>query len=296
MLLIGGAGYVGSVLYRELSKTRTVRCVDIGRRGNPGNVPYQNSDYANLSHDALACHDDVILLAGHSSVAECANDPRGAFRNNVVAFQQLLERLNAHQRLIYASSSSVYSGFGATAASEDMNAGNAYDASKYMIDMLASISGKRTYGLRFGTVNGPSPNIRKELMLNSMVGSAINDGFVRIANPKVHRPILGINDLALAVIATLNGDGTPGIYNLASANSTVANYGAIVAAELDVPLVLGESTPTYDFSISSDKFCNEYSFTFSETALSITRDLVQAHGGNGRSDDAVHTAEALSGV
>ena len=39
------------------------------------------------------------------------------------------------------------------------------------------MSGKRTYGLRFGTVDGPSPNSRNDLMLNRMVDTALNDGF-----------------------------------------------------------------------------------------------------------------------
>jgi nucleoside-diphosphate-sugar epimerase len=296
MLLIGSCGYVGSTLYGELSKTRNITCVDIGRRGNPGNVSHLNLDYADLSQGELSTHQDIILLAGHSSVAECASDPTGAFNNNVVAFQRLLERLDNDQRLIYASSSSVYSGFGAAAASEDMPPGNMYDFTKLANDTMVTLSDKRCYGLRFGTVNGPSPNLRTDVMLNKMWHTAANNGYVQIANPKVRRPILGINDLTRAVTAILDGDGAPGIYNLASFNDEVAHLGAVVADQMDVPLILGESSPAYDFEITTHKFQEAYNFQFQETAISIVQSLVGAYGGNGRSDDPVHANAALSSV
>jgi nucleoside-diphosphate-sugar epimerase len=285
ILLIGSCGYIGTPLYSMLTKMDAkVHCIDICRRGNPASIPVQVTDYGLLRYEDLIHYDTVILLAGHSSVADATADPNGAFRNNVVQFHRLLELLKDHQRLIYASSSSVYSGFGATVASEDAVAQtNMYDFSKLVDDALATMSGKQCYGLRFGTVNGPSANIRNDLMLNRMVDTALREKQVVIQNPKVRRPVLGIHDLARAVSAIVNGDGAPGIYNLASFNSTVASLGATVADELNVPLVLGEPTPTYDFAIHTTKFQEAYNFQFQETAVSIVRDLIGGHnGGNGQ--------------
>jgi nucleoside-diphosphate-sugar epimerase len=283
ILVIGGCGYIGSVLTKALSTTDHVDCIDICRRGNPASIPVQVVDYGLLRHEDLVHYDTIILLAGHSSVADAVADPGGAFRNNVVKFQRLLELLKDHQRLIYASSSSVYSGFGATAASEDaLTQTNMYDFTKLVNDALATMSGKQCYGLRFGTVNGPSPNIRNDLMLNRMLDTAVSDNQVIIQNPKIRRPILGIHDLTRAIQAIVNGDGAPGIYNLASFNSTVASLGATVADELNVPLVLGEPSPTYDFEIHTTKFQEAYNFQFQETAVSIVRDLIGGrNGGNG---------------
>jgi len=293
-LVIGGTGYIGSALVHHLLVTdHYAKVIDIGIRGNPGNIRSQAIDYADMSQGLIQAYDDIILLAAHSSVQSATADPVRAFRNNVVAFERLLRHMRPSQRLIYASSSSIYSGVGATAASEDLNVGsNWYDASKLMDDMIASLSGKRTYGLRFGTVCGVSPNQRLDIMLPKMVDTAINDGYVRIANPKIQRPILGLNDLCRSITAILDGDGEPGIYNLASFNDRVDHLGAVVAAALDVPLILGEPSPCYDFTISSAKFENEYNFTFSETAESITESLVSAYGG----DRTVQADAALSGV
>ena len=115
-------------------------------------------------------------------------------------------------------------------------------------------------------------------MLNAMTLRALRHGEVRIQNPSIQRPILGITDLTHAITAILDGDGEPGTYNLCSFNSNVAAMGATVADELGVPLTTGEDTPSYDFSISSAKFCETYNFTFRETATSIVRDLVGTYG------------------
>jgi hypothetical protein len=60
-----------------------------------------------------------------------------------------------------------------------------------------------------------------------------------------------------------------GIYNVASFNSTVAEIGAAVAQKMQVPLVDGGVTGTYDFTISSEKFKHAFDFTFESTVDSI---------------------------
>lgn len=283
ILLIGGCGYIGSAVYLSLVQSYGIDSVDLEKRGNPGILANRKLDYSTLDRPFLQEYDTIVLLAAHSSVGEAKADPRGAFLNNVVGFERLLSNLNLSQRLIYASSSSIYSGFGATGASEDPETtGNMYDFTKFVNDALASMSDIPTYGLRFGTVNGPSPNIRHDLMMNRMVGSALQEGRVVISNPDVGRPILGIGDLCRAIRALIELPGEPGIYNLASFNSTVAHLGATVADELDVPLVLGEPTPTYDFQINTTKFQEAYNFQFVETPVSIVRNLIGAYNGGSR--------------
>lgn len=282
ILLIGGCGYVGSALYPALSANASVQVMDICRRGNPSGFSVLVEDYGNIKLEHLRHFDTIILLAAHSSVGQAVGDPGAAFHNNVVKFHRLLEMLQDHQRLIYASSSSIYSGFGASAASENPEAGNLYDLSKYIDDALAALSGKQTYGLRFGTVNGPSPNIRNDLMLNRMVQSALVDHCVQIQNPQVHRPILGIRDLVRAVQTIVDGDRAPGIYNLASFNATVYQLGYLVAELIGVPYQVGEDTKCYDFEIETTKFEKTYDFEFLDTIQSIVMDLVEsANGSNG---------------
>lgn len=272
VLLIGGCGYIGSALYCTLAEDFDVSVWDTEVRGNPGNIPHLGKDFTD-GWGYIQEGDDIILLAGYSSVASAEADPTNAFWDNIVGFYEILRDLRPDQRLIYASTSSIYSGFGSDLVSEDGPRGNMYDFTKYADDCLALMSDKNVWGLRFGTVNGPSPNTRWDLMLNKMCKDAKEEGVVTITNPGVHRPILGINDLCRAVRAILDGEGRPGIYNLASFNSSVLTLGRAVSRDFGGTLQYGPRSTTYDFAISSRKFKEEYSFTFQETAGSIIQDL-----------------------
>jgi nucleoside-diphosphate-sugar epimerase len=155
---------------------------------------------------------------------------------------------------------------------------NYYDLSKYVIDQYAKLSGKRCYGLRLGTVNGYSPALRTDLMINAMTISAADTGKVRVFDGHIHRPILGINDLARALAAIIDGDGPAGIYNMASFNSTVNEIAAEIAACMNCEVIeerseTANASEPYDFKIDCSKFCTAYSFEFKETVKSIVDSL-----------------------
>jgi nucleoside-diphosphate-sugar epimerase len=108
VLIIGGVGYVGSALFRGLTASGfEVDTVDQELRGNRVNGRNVRADFQHLTASFLGKYSTIILLAGHSNVGQSVKDPYGAFDNNLVSFKTLLSKLN-NQRLIYASSSSIY--------------------------------------------------------------------------------------------------------------------------------------------------------------------------------------------
>lgn len=283
--ILGGAGYIGSKLYDYLNypghvnyQGHVISSYDLEWYGNYG-TPSVVRDFNDLSAAELAYYDAVILLAGHSSVQMCDKNRSGTFNNNVRNFVNLLGKLDK-QKFIYASSSSLYAGQPGQAVEDESSyiPTNYYDLSKKEIDLYAALSGLDYYGLRFGTVNGLSMNLRDDLMINKMYLTAKETGMINIYNANVRRPILGINDLCRAVEAILAGGKNPGIYNVASFNETVYNIALAVAAETGATIVDKGSSPTYDFHISTEKFRNTYNFTFTETASSIVKSLAQADG------------------
>lgn len=278
ILIIGGCGYIGSELYQFLKnqgQIELVNTVDLEWFGNYSGSDNIKLDFTDLSKEILAEYDTVILLAGHSSVKMCHENLNGAFQNNVANFISLIQKLNK-QQFIYASSSSVYGSINRSVMDEtceEYSAGNYYDFSKYEIDTYSKLYGKlEYYGLRFGTVNGPSPNFREDVMINAMFKTAKEKGKISIFNPHIRRPILGIHDLCRAVYSIImDGDASKaGIYNLASFNSTVELIGTHVSDYLHVPLKLqGDTAGAYDFAISTAKFENTFNFEFKETAKTI---------------------------
>lgn len=253
-LLIGGNGYIGS----ELSK-----CIDVTVAGRDDK--YNEADY-----------DTIILLAGHSSVAMCQNDPEGAWDSNVTWFTEILNRLRPDQRLIYASSGSVYNQI-ANSVDESCNQFNCsgmYDLTKHTIDNLALLSGKQTYGLRFATVNGYSDVLRVDVMLNKMVNDIKEVGKIFVSNKDLSRPILGIHDLCRAVQTIVESkDDKRGIYNLSSFSATVGDMAEAVVKEFGGEIVELPSTPHYVFNIDTTKFEEAYKFTFRDNLESILASL-----------------------
>ncbi|NBV27688.1 SDR family oxidoreductase [bacterium] len=278
ILLIGSEGYIGSYL-----KTK-IGC-------NPFDLSL-GLDYKNISIDEIKNYDILILLAGHSSVASCANNQLAAFKNNVDNFSNLLykiEKAGNPIKFIYASSSSVYGQTGAGIVTEnfsDFIPHNTYDITKHFIDILAKDSKVEYYGLRFGTVCGYSPVLRTDVMINSMVRSAKDLGHVKLYIKEVNRPILGMNDLGRSIECIINErENKKGIYNLASFNSTAEYIASVVSNLCDVPIVemefpqevsnAKEQTITYDFAISSEKFSKSFQFEFQDSIESITKSLIQ---------------------
>lgn len=277
ILLLGGNGYLGSVLYQKLIEHHELHSVDLCLFG--ADLGY--SVKQNYKDTDISGYDIVILLAGHSSVQMCQHSPQRSWTNNVEYFNGLCDKLNKEQLLIYASSASVY-GNKPHKSHEDLPINYSvitdYDLQKITIDLIAAKNialGKRLIGLRFGTINGISPNTRHELMLNSMVRTALNTGVVNTKNKHMKRSILGINDAVNAILSFAENNKPSGYYNISSFNSDVETMANYVSHRLGVPVVdHGVDSVFYNFELSTDKVHNTCGFVAQDTIESLVDDLV----------------------
>jgi dTDP-D-glucose 4,6-dehydratase len=176
---------------------------------------------------------------------------------------------------------------------------NPYDHTKQTIDNITNTMYKhnikmksgigkllqceKIFGLRFGTVNGYSENFRSDVMINAMWNSAKTYGQVKVYNGDTRRSILGITDLCRAIHTIIEKGRNPKVYNLASFHSTSLEIGKTVANLMDVPCVEAEmkvyggnekmTTKNYDFWVSTDQFCTDFDFTFTDSIGSIVEDI-----------------------
>ena len=278
ILILGGNGYIGSRLIHDLQTTYQIQSVDTCWFGKDMSYSHRE-DYRNLSKEYLAKYGVIILLAGHSSVKMCAGEVFSSWNNNVNNFVNLVRKLDKEQTLIYASSGSIY-GDTHAATNEDVELTfkpiNHYDLTKYTLDIHAHSlinEGHNIIGFRFGTVNGWSPNIREELMINSMTKRSIETGSILINNKSIVRPILGITDISRAMVAVIQHP-VSGIYNLASFYDSVEGISSHVSSVLSTvvntqPDVAG----VYDFIMDTGKFQRTFNFEFKETVNSIVSEL-----------------------
>lgn len=265
IVITGSNGYLGSALLEHL--TGTGRQVSGCAKG----ADYRLCDYK----DASA----IIHLAGIRSPNECNRSPSLAWAVNVTGFENLLNRLQPDQTLIYASSSIVYHGCQqAVEGTSDFHPTGIYDVTKFTQDQLALLAceqGKKVIGLRLGSVNGPSPSPNQTQLINWMVNAARTTGEITVCNPSAVRPVLGMQDFKRAVDAILDVRPPPGLYNVASFNEAFGGIGKQVARVMGCKYQIGESTPCISFKADSAKLRRACRFEFSDSVVSICESLAQ---------------------
>jgi len=273
-LIIGGNGYIGSALYNAIDADSIDLCLfgtDLG---------YSKID--NFNDSDISGYENVILLAAHSSVPMSEYNKENAWKNNVDYFIKLCERLGDNQKLIYASSGSIYGRMSGMSVESDVNINpiNQYDLTKLINDIVANkfiSQGKNIIGFRFGTVNGPSKNTRADVMINMMYKTFVDTGKIFYRNPDIMRPILSINDLVSAYIKVLSSNKfISGQYNLCSFNSSVKDIVNITANKIGCQIEQLPDEPAYDFQIDNSKFCETYNFKFSESIESIVQKMIDS--------------------
>ncbi|MEU8670028.1 SDR family oxidoreductase [Streptomyces anulatus] len=218
VLVTGCQGYVGSVLVPELTRRgHEVTGVDIGYfrtpearqpEGGPRSV-----DIRDLERADLAGVDAVIHLAAIS------NDPMS--HSHVEATRQInheatvrlaqLSRTAGVNRFVFASTCSVY---GASATSLEVDEQGLTDpltpyaetkllAERQLVD-LAEDDCFTPVVLRFATAYGPSPMLRTDIVVNSLVAQGLSTGQVRLESAGLAwRPLIHVRDMARTAIAVL---------------------------------------------------------------------------------------------
>ena len=281
VLILGGNGYIGSRLRQVLGEHHFVKSNDICWFAH--DETSDRRDYQKLTREELAEFEVVVVLAGHSSVPSCNGALPGPWLNNVTNFTDLLEKLD-DQLVIYASSASVYGNSAPGERHKETNKifvpVNNYDVTKYALDqqaIIANLNGRRIIGLRFGTVNGWAPNLRVDVMINSMYHSVQMGTGIQVMNKQISRAMLGIEDLCRAVNRCIERP-VPGIYNLASFNATVGEIAKAVSAKLGVDIVdRGATVNAYDFALDTRLFEQTFDFTFTATPATIVDSLIESY-------------------
>lgn len=256
VLITGGAGYLGSVLTRELS-VRGYRTIvfDNGitshqflEEFNGNAVSYKQGDVRDPGDLAsvLKGVDAVVHLACIVGDPACNADPDLAWETNYLGTIRLAEacRRAGIRRFIFASSCSNY-GLQTNGNVDEfapLNPQSIYARSKVQSEHYLLSVHNETFSpciLRFGTLYGLSPRMRFDLVVNLMAIKAKLEKEVKVFGGDQWRPFLHVHDAARAIIRVLEtplSGIAPEIYNC---GSDTENYRLLELGQLIVRQVPG---------------------------------------------------------
>ncbi len=270
ILLVGGAGYVGSVLTHELlERGYAVRVVDrllFGDRGLAGvrdRVELIIADMRQVEPAHLAGVDAVINVGGLSNDPTAEYNPTANYEMNTLAAVRLAELARAAgvRRYIMASSCSIYD----VGVSDDhcdvicdetaeVQPRAAYATSKYEAEQrILAMAGADfcPVVLRKGTVFGFSPRLRFDLVVNTFVRDALTSGtIVLFRGGEMWRPLVDVHDVARAYIACVGADETAvsgQIFNVATCNMRISELALRVRTTLRGLGVAVDIRPDYTY-------------------------------------------------
>jgi nucleoside-diphosphate-sugar epimerase len=296
ILVIGGAGYIGSALVEKLlSLGKHVTVLDalhygdepLARvAGHPGlTVIREDFRHIEALTRAMSGMGVVIHLGGLVGDPACAVDPELTVDINVTATKLVGEIAKAcgAKRFIFASSCSVYGACDETVdETSHFNPQSLYARSKVASEALLGSLHSEDFAvtcLRFATVYGISGRTRFDLVANLLCAKAIRDGVITVFGPDQWRPFVHVDDVARAIVTTLMApvEVVAGeVFNVGSdaQNYTLGQLAAFIKAQVPDATIVSDdgAVDKRNYHVSFEKIRSQLGF---EPAWTLERGIAQ---------------------
>jgi nucleoside-diphosphate-sugar epimerase len=250
VLVVGGAGYIGSALVGELlAHGFRVRVLDLLVYGdeplrphlaNP-NLELIKGDFRHVDELVTACRGaaTVIHLGGIVGDPACAIDEGLTIDVNLSATRMVAQVAKGMgvRRLIFASTCSVYGASdGVLDEKSRLNPVSLYARTKLASErVLLEIQDEEmsVVILRFSTIFGFSGRVRFDLVVNLLTAQAVCNSEITVKGGDQWRPFVHVQDAALSVVAALRADDSTirgQIFNVGGDenNFTIRDVGTLV--------------------------------------------------------------------
>jgi nucleoside-diphosphate-sugar epimerase len=295
ILVIGGAGYVGTELSILLSKKYNVTVYDLFIYGD--NFPKSEKidkikgdirDIELLKKIITKDYYAIIHLACISNDPSFDLDPDLGKSINFDPFEDLVKlSVDAGvNRFIYASSSSVYGIKEEKDVNETFSLEPLTDYSKFKVmceEILLKYSSEKfiTCIIRPATVCGFSRRQRLDLVVNILTNLAYNKGELTVFGGEQLRPNIHIKDMCAAydlVLVQEDSKINKEIFNVGFENNSVLTLAKIVKScfkkEIDIKKVPTDDNRSYH--ISSEKIKNKIGFENKYTISDAVKEIIYA--------------------
>jgi len=235
VLIIGGLGYIGSVLYEIITKEGWhVDILDNHLYSDlvPVN-PYIDGDVRNkkVLEKYVPDYDVIVNLAAIVGDPACLTDTNLAIDINCIGTRNVAEVCKIHKKkIVHVSTCSIY-GSEPNRVVKEENEGfpiDFYGQTKYTQERIVREVNSDNYCvLRLGTAFGLSPRMRYDLVVNTFAARAVRFNEITVFGGQQERPFVHIRDISRAIVHVIKND-LKGIYNVRGENLSLIKLSEIV--------------------------------------------------------------------
>lgn len=298
-LITGGAGFLGSILTRTmLGEGRCVKVLDNLSWGpepvrtflSHPNYEFTRGDIRNPDDvdQALDGVNAVIHLAALVGDPLCASKPDEAREVNLDATRTLIDACQRKgiDRFVFASTCSNYGISDVSVPADEnrkLNPVSLYAETKVAAEQYLLDTGRGSFCpvlLRFGTAYGISSRPRADLLINSLVKDAQDDGLIVIYGPESWRPYSHANDLARAMILALDAPEDKvknETFNVVVENFTKRELAEKISVRLNVPVEYSQNKDDpRNYRVSGKKFADKLGFKGTRTVDEALEEIIVA--------------------
>jgi nucleoside-diphosphate-sugar epimerase len=265
VLVLGGAGYSGSVLVRELlARGDNVTVVDNFWFGDwLGDSPALTkivADVRNPNLFPMEPFDSIIHLANIANDPGVELSPVLSWEVNALASQQIAEwAISANiPQIVYASSGSVYGVKSEERVTEELSLVplTAYNKTKMVAErvLLSYRDSIAVHIVRPATICGVSPRMRFDLTVNMLTLQAFQNQKITVFGGAQIRPNVHISDIVGVYLHFLDCPHLPpGFYNAGFENLSVTEIAELIHQKLGGSIDVSSSNDPRSYRLNSQK-------------------------------------------
>lgn len=302
ILITGGAGYIGSVLTRQvLEKGYQVRVIDSLRFGGEAllevldhpHFEFVKADVLETEKLAMALKDvwGIVHLAAIVGDPACAREPELARETNLEASKRLyqLAEQTGIERFVFASTCSNYGKMkdpdSYVDETSELSPVSIYAETKVAFEKFLLAQARTNHckatSLRFSTVYGLSPRIRFDLTVNEFTKELALGRELVVFGEQFWRPYCHVVDLARSAVLVLESDIEKVAFDVFNVGDTTENYQKQTIIEL-IQQVIPEAKIKFvqknedprDYRVSFEKIKTKLNFQLTKTVPDGIREIV----------------------